>query len=64
MISPDDRIEDLLEKHPGLNAFLMEHGIVCVLCGEPYWGTLGELIARKQLDLEKIMAEINQRFPS
>lgn len=64
MISPDDRIEDLLEKYPGLNAFLMEYGIVCVLCGEPYWGTLGELIARKQLDLGKIMAEINRRFPS
>ncbi len=64
MITPDDRIEDLLEKYPDLNAFLMERGVVCVLCGEPFWGTLGELIARKQLDLDKIMGEINRRFSS
>ena len=62
MINPNDRLEDLLEKCPGLNAFLMERGIVCVLCGEPFWGTLGELIANKKLDVGKVMADVNREF--
>lgn len=62
MITPDDNVEELLSKYPGINEFLMQRGIVCVLCGEPFWGSLRELISRKNLDLDSLMAEINEHF--
>ncbi len=62
MIRADDYIEDLLEKYPGINAFLREKGIVCIQCGEPVWGTLREQVEAKGLDLEALLKELNQEF--
>ncbi|SYZ72851.1 conserved hypothetical protein [Candidatus Zixiibacteriota bacterium] len=64
MITADDYIEDLLKKYDGINKFLMERGIICVVCGEPVWGTLGELVKQKGLDLGNILSELNDRFRS
>ncbi len=62
MISPDDYIEDLLERYPGINAFLRERGVVCIQCGEPVWGTLREQAEAKGLDVEALVKELNQAF--
>ena len=43
-------VEELIERHPRAVSFLMDRGIVCMKCGEPMWGTLGELIASKGMD--------------
>ena len=40
-------IEDLVERHPRAVTFLMEHGIRCLLCGEPAWGTLEDAMREK-----------------
>ncbi len=61
-ISPDDYIEDLLERYPGINSFLRKKGIVCIQCGEPVWGTLREQIEAKGLDPDEIIRELNQEF--
>ena len=62
MINLDDSVEDLVWKYPKLNAFLMRRGIRCMLCGEPFWGSLGDLIKSSDLDAEKIIKEINEEF--
>ena len=62
MISADIHIEELLEKYPQANRFLMKRGIICVQCGETYWGTLGELIKDKGLDEKSILANLNRKF--
>ncbi len=62
MIRADDYIEDLLERHPGINAFLRERGVVCIQCGEPVWGTLKEQAEAKGLDVEALVKELNQAF--
>jgi hypothetical protein len=49
-IHPDINVEALVEEHPEAVGFLAERGIVCIRCGEPYWGTLRELAASKGLD--------------
>jgi hypothetical protein len=40
--------------------FLADRGIVCIRCGEPYWGTLRELATTKQLgeEVEGIAEEL------
>lgn len=40
MIQKEIYIEDLVNTVPGAVTYLMEHGIKCIACGEPVWGTL------------------------
>ncbi|MBF8295989.1 MAG: hybrid cluster protein-associated redox disulfide domain protein [Bacteroidetes bacterium] len=47
VISKDILIEDLLETVPGAVTYLMQHGIKCIACGEPIWGTLGQAAQEK-----------------
>lgn len=59
-ITPETAIEEIVEKHPNLTKILSEHGIVCVVCGEPVWGTLKEAADRKGIkNLEEIIEELN-----
>jgi len=62
MIKSSEYVEDLVKKYPELDAYLMKKGIRCVICGEPVWGTLGELIESKDMDVKQVMADINARF--
>jgi hypothetical protein len=36
-------VEDLVEKYPKVAGWMTRRGLRCVVCGEPFWGTLGEL---------------------
>lgn len=61
MISADSDIEDIVRDHPELIRPLREYGIVCIACGEPVWGTLGELAKSKNItDIDKIVIEMNR----
>lgn len=52
-------VEDLVEAFPKAVRILAEHNIVCIRCGEPYWGTLGELAADKGItDLDPILGDL------
>jgi hypothetical protein len=61
-LSPDDLVEEVVRDFPSTSAFLREYGIVCVMCGEPVWGTLGEIIRSKQQDPEAVLAALNQHL--
>lgn len=53
-------VEELVEDYPEAIGFLMERGIVCIQCGEPYWGSLGELMTQKGiLDPEQVLVDLN-----
>jgi len=61
MIDKNVYIEDLVNDHPEVIAPLSEIGIVCIACGEPVWGTLGELIDKKGLQNQsEIIDKINK----
>ncbi len=58
-VSAETYIEDLVDQHPEAVRILAEHNIVCIRCGEPYWGTLGELATEKGItDLEPVLADL------
>lgn len=38
------QFEELVEAHPEAVGFLIRHGVRCIRCGDPVWGTLGELL--------------------
>ncbi len=53
-VSKDMWIEEILDKFPQSQEFLSKKGIVCVMCGEPVWGTLEEQMEEKNFTWEKM----------
>ncbi|HDP75705.1 MAG TPA: DUF1858 domain-containing protein [Bacteroidales bacterium] len=53
-ITKNISIEELVEQVPEAVSFLRERGIVCIICGEPVWGTLYQLASDKGLSDKKI----------
>ncbi len=65
VITKDTTIEDLVNKVPGAVKYLMEHGIRCIVCGEPIWGTLEEAAEEKGFgpeDIEKFVRDLNELY--
>lgn len=46
-ITADVNIEELIEVYPQAAGFLADRGLVCIRCGEPYWGSMRELAVTK-----------------
>ncbi len=61
-IDPDMTVEEVVEKYPEAVGILMDKGVVCMICGEPVWGTVGELIKDKGLDIKVTIDEINEEL--
>ncbi len=62
-ITKDILIEDLVEQLPQAIKYLMKHGIVCILCGEPIWGTLEEAAKNKGFtdeDVANFVEDLNK----
>jgi predicted nucleotidyltransferase len=62
MISKETTIEDLVTLLPESVSYMMEKGIRLLICGEPIWGTIEEVVLAKnysQEDLDKIITELN-----
>lgn len=60
-IKDDITIEELIERLPQASAILRRFGIVCLQCGEPVWGTLGEVAAEKGIiDLREVLDALRE----
>jgi len=46
-VDGDIPVEDLIECYPKAIRFLQDRGIVCLTCGEPFWGPLKDLAMRQ-----------------
>lgn len=46
-ITRDIYIEDLVQQKAAAVRYLADHGIKCIACGEPIWGTLEEAAQKK-----------------
>lgn len=53
-------VEDLLERHPDATRILILHGVPCLVCGEPLWGTLEEAIRSSGKTEEQIDTVIQE----
>ncbi len=61
MIDKNIYIEDLVRDYPEVISPLAELGIICIACGEPVWGTLEELVIKKELNnIDEIVAKLNK----
>jgi len=60
MVTAESKVDELVETYPDTVKFLMAHGLPCVVCGEPFWGTLGELCRQKKWTDEQIAALVKE----
>ncbi len=59
-VGADITIEELVDRFPGANGYLIERGLPCLVCGEPFWGTLRELARRHGVDdLNELLRDLN-----
>lgn len=62
-ITRDIAIEDLVTLVPASVTILRKHNLVCIICGEPIWGSLDDLATSKNIpeeELQQIIIEIHQ----
>jgi len=50
LLTKDILVEDLVVAYPELIGPLTRKGVVCIVCGEAYWGTLKELARSKGIE--------------
>jgi len=53
-------VEELVEAYPKAVGILMEEGVVCIRCGEPVWGTLGDMIREKGMNAAQTIEKLNR----
>lgn len=53
-VNRQSRVEELVEANREVVRFLIMEGLPCVICGEPFWGTLEELAQQKRWDDARI----------
>ena len=58
-LSADDLVEEVVRDFPAAVGLLRREGVVCIQCGEPVWGTLGEVIEQKGLLVEEVLARLS-----
>ncbi|MDH4156450.1 MAG: DUF1858 domain-containing protein [candidate division Zixibacteria bacterium] len=65
MITRDANVEELVKAYQGLVGFLIEEGLPCVICGEPFWGSLEDLALQKGWDddrIDQLVGRLNARY--
>ena len=64
-ITANSVIEELVTIYPGIVGILGEKGLRCIVCGEPVWGTIGDMARDKGFTPEQIdnlIEELNSKF--
>ncbi len=61
-IEPQMSVEDLVQHYPKAVGILRDHGVVCIQCGEPVWGSLQEVIEARGGDVAAILSELRRRL--
>ncbi|MDX9859166.1 MAG: DUF1858 domain-containing protein [candidate division Zixibacteria bacterium] len=59
-IDADRPIDHLVREYPGLVKFLIDHNLPCVVCGEPFWGSLRELAHQKGMDDQQVQRLVEE----
>lgn len=60
-ITANTHIDELLAAYPFLSRTFIEFGMPCMVCGEPFWGTIEELSRQHNVDTAVLVKQLNQR---
>ncbi len=60
LITKDMLIEEVVTKYPQTVQVFVKHAIPALVCGDPVWGTVEEVVTENGGDLEAILKELNE----
>lgn len=60
-IAKDTAISDVLDKFPNLVTVFIDHGLPCLVCGQPFWGTIEELAQKHTIDVAILLEKLNEK---
>ncbi len=61
-ISAATRVEEILTEYPSLSRTFIELGMPCLVCGEPFWGTVAELSKQYGANSEELIGRLNDKI--
>jgi len=61
-ISAATRVEEILTEYPSLSRTFIELGMPCLVCGEPFWGTVAELSEQYGANSEELIGRLNDKI--
>lgn len=60
-ITAETPVEVVLEEVPEANEYLIGRGVPCLVCGEPFWGSIGDLARRHGIeDVDALVRDLNR----
>jgi len=64
-LTEESTIEELVTRFPQTVNVFIKHGIPCIVCGEPLWGTIKENAEKYDVkDLHSLMDELRSAIES
>jgi hybrid cluster-associated redox disulfide protein len=60
MINENTYIEEIINKYPSSIKIFTKYKLPCFVCGEPAWGTIGEIARKYNIDVKKLINEIEK----
>lgn len=54
-------IDEILAKYPSLSKVFIEFGMPCLVCGEPFWGTVEELASQHNANADRLVDKLNEQ---
>ncbi|UCG29161.1 MAG: DUF1858 domain-containing protein [candidate division WOR-3 bacterium] len=59
-ITADTHIDQILSRYPTLSRVFIEYGLPCLVCGEPFWGTVEQLGKQYDMNVCKLIEKLNE----
>jgi len=60
-ITKEMHVDQILAQHPVLSKIFVEFGLPCLVCGEPFWGTVEELGNQHNVNIDELVEKLNQK---
>lgn len=60
-ITAQTHIDEILAKYPSLSKTFVELGTPCLVCGEPFWGTIEELARQHDIEVPILVNVLNDK---
>lgn len=61
-ITTETHIDQMLAEYPSLSKVFIELGLPCLVCGEPFWGTVNQLCAQHGKDAAILVKLLNEEI--
>jgi hypothetical protein len=59
-IDAETHIDQILSEYPSLSRLFIEFGLPCLVCGEPFWGTVEQLGNQHNINIGKLVEKLNE----